>query len=79
MAFRDCHHITGRIVKLAEDKNLRLDELSLRDMQTIEPRLTEDVFSVLSVQNSVKSRVSHGGTAPDNVLKAVREAGKKWG
>jgi argininosuccinate lyase len=69
MPFRDAHHVTGRIVAAAEAKNLPLDKLSLADMQGVEPRITDDVFSVLSPQNSVASRVSHGGTAPQNVAK----------
>jgi argininosuccinate lyase len=69
MPFRDAHHVTGRIVAAAEAKNLPLDKLSLADMQDVEPRITDDVFSVLSPQNSVASRVSHGGTAPQNVAK----------
>ena len=69
MPFRDAHHVTGRIVAAAEAKNLPLDKLSLADMQAVEPRITDDVFSVLSPQNSVASRVSHGGTAPQNVAK----------
>jgi argininosuccinate lyase len=69
LAFRDCHHITGRIVKIAEAKNCRLDELALSEMQSVEKRITKDIFNVLSVQNSVKSRKSFGGTAPENVLK----------
>ena len=69
MPFRDAHHVTGRIVAAAEAKNLPLDKLSLADMQVVEPRITDDVFSVLSPQNSVASRVSHGGTAPQNVAK----------
>ena len=74
MPFRDAHHITGRIVALAEKKAVRLDELELKEMQAIEPRITEDVFSVLSVEASVASRRAYGGTAPDNVK---REA-KRW-
>ena len=67
--FRDAHHITGRVVARAEAENVRLDELSLDDMKNIDPRIDERVFSVLTVENSVASRVSHGGTAPQNVRK----------
>ena len=74
MAFRDAHHVTGRIVKLAEDKGVGLDALSLAEMQSAEPRISEAVFSVLSVENSVASRRSFGGTAPENVAAAAR----KW-
>src|SRR6185436_18226657 len=69
MPFRDAHHVTGRIVAAAEAEKLPLDKLSLSAMQAVEPRITTDVFSVLSPENSVASRVSHGGTAPQNVAK----------
>ncbi|MFP3920999.1 MAG: argininosuccinate lyase [Dichotomicrobium sp.] len=67
MPFREAHHVTGRIVRLAEKRGLSLDAVPLADMRGIEPRITADVFSVLSVDNSVASRVSFGGTAPENV------------
>ncbi len=69
MPFRDAHHVTGRIVAAAEAEKLPLDSLSLAAMQAAEPRISADVFSVLSPENSVASRVSHGGTAPQNVAK----------
>ena len=72
MPFRDAHHVTGSIVKAAEDKGVDLEALSLSEMQKVEPRITKAVFSVLSVENSVKSRTSYGGTAPQNVLKSAR-------
>jgi argininosuccinate lyase len=72
--FRDAHHITGRIVAAAEQAGVPLEELALAEMQKIEPRISKDVFKVLSVERSVESRVTHGGTAPRNV---AREA-KKW-
>jgi argininosuccinate lyase len=62
--FRDAHHITGRIVKLAESKNCRLDELSLKEIQSVEKKITADIFNVLSVESSVNSRTSFGGTSP---------------
>ncbi len=70
--FREAHHITGSIVKAAEKQGVALEDLSLAAMQDFEPRITEDVFTVLSVENSVKSRVSHGGTAPQNVRKMAK-------
>ena len=73
MPFRDAHHVTGSIVKAAETKGVDLDQLSLSEMQAIEPKITKAVFSVLSVENSVKSRTSYGGTAPQNVLKMARQ------
>lgn len=69
--FRDAHHITARIVKIASDKGKDLAELSLKEMQKIEPEIRQDIFAVLSVENSVKSRTSYGGTAPENVKKVI--------
>ena len=74
MPFRDAHHVTGRIVAKAAAEGVPLDELPLAAMQAIEKRITKDVFAVLSVDNSVKSRVSHGGTAPKN----VRREANRW-
>jgi argininosuccinate lyase len=73
MPFREAHHITGAVVKAAEAKGVDLDQLGLTEMQAIEPRITKAAFSVLSVENSVKSRTSYGGTAPQNVLKMARQ------
>ncbi len=67
MPFRQAHHVTGSLVKLAEDKTVGLEDLTLADMQAIEPAITDAVFAVLGVQNSVESRTSYGGTAPQNV------------
>jgi argininosuccinate lyase len=73
MPFRDAHHVTGAIVKAAEERGVGLDALELAEMQKIEPRITAKVFSVLSVENSVASRRSFGGTAPENVtLEALK-------
>ena len=73
MPFRDAHHVTGRIVALAERRKLDLAAVSLADMQVIEPRITAAVLEVLSVDASVASRTSFGGTAPANVAKAAAE------
>jgi argininosuccinate lyase len=67
LPFRSAHHVTGRLVALAEAKGVDLDGLSLADMQSVEAGITENVFSVLTVEASVASRVSYGGTAPANV------------
>ena len=56
LPFRDAHHITGAIVKIAEDKNCRLDELSIEDMKKIDPQINDSIFNVLSVEGAVKSR-----------------------
>jgi len=71
MPFRDAHHVTGTLVAMAEKKQCELSDLPLADMQSVEPRITDDIYSVLSVQNSVRSRTSFGGTAPQNVRAAV--------
>ncbi|MGB7206366.1 MAG: argininosuccinate lyase, partial [Anderseniella sp.] len=67
MPFRDAHHVTGKLVALAESKSCALDELSLNDMKTVEARITVDVFKVLTARASAASRKSFGGTAPSNV------------
>jgi argininosuccinate lyase len=72
MPFRDAHHVTGRIVALAEKKSCLLSELSLEDMQSISSGITKAVFKVLTVEASVASRTSFGGTAPVNVRRAAR-------
>ncbi|MBI1365864.1 MAG: argininosuccinate lyase [Alphaproteobacteria bacterium] len=77
MPFREAHHATGAIVALAEKRGERLDELSLEAMQSVEPRITEDVFSVLSIDASVASRTSYGGAAPENVRAQIAEWRRK--
>ena len=72
MPFREAHHVTGRAVALAESKKVGLEKLTIEDLKSIHDGITEDVFSVLSVQNSVKSRTSFGGTAPAEVRKQIR-------
>ena len=76
--FRDAHHLTGRIVLLAEEKDCTLESLSLKDIQKIIPEADNKIIDVLKIQNSVSSRNSYGGTAPKNVLKAAREAKKRF-
>jgi len=78
MPFRDAHHVTGALVKMAEDKGCQLHELTLADMQSVEPAITDDVYSVLSVEASAGSRTSFGGTAPANVRTAAKEARKRF-
>jgi argininosuccinate lyase len=72
MPFREAHHVTGRIVAIAAERGVPLEKIPLADMQNVEPRITQDVFSVLGVEKSVKSRRSCGGTAPANVRKEAR-------
>jgi argininosuccinate lyase len=74
LPFREAHHITGKIVALAESKGLDLKELPLSDLKSVENRITQEVYAALDVAGSVKSRTSYGGTAPGNVK---REA-KRW-
>ena len=74
MPFRDAHHVTGTLVALAEGRGCDLPDLSLADMQGVHAEITEDVFTVLGVQNSVASRQSYGGTAPDQVRAQI----KRW-
>ncbi|MFY9627562.1 MAG: argininosuccinate lyase [Methylocystis sp.] len=67
LPFREAHHVTGRIVNIASERGVGLDELKLADLQGVEPRITQDVFGVLGVDKSVASRTSYGGAAPANV------------
>ncbi|MBC8012966.1 MAG: argininosuccinate lyase [Methyloceanibacter sp.] len=72
LPFRDAHHITGKIVALAESRGCDLKKLSLSDVKSVEKGITEEVFSALDVAGSVKSRTSYGGTAPSNVKREAR-------
>ena len=74
MPFRDAHHVTGRIVALADKKGCGLADLPLADLQSVEARIDKSAFSVLDPASSVKSRTSYGGTAPAN----VRREAKRW-
>ncbi|ARC89270.1 argininosuccinate lyase [Rhodovulum sp. MB263] len=67
LPFREAHHVTGTLVAMAEKKGCDLPDLSLADMQSVHEGIREDVFGVLGVHNSVASRMSYGGTAPDQV------------
>jgi argininosuccinate lyase len=71
MPFREAHHVVGRLVKLAEGKGVDLARLSLAEMRAVEPRLTEAVFAVLTIDYSVASRTSFGGTAPAEVRRQI--------
>ncbi|MFC7054059.1 argininosuccinate lyase [Hansschlegelia quercus] len=74
MPFREAHHVTGRIVAKASEAKVPLEKLPLAAMQEVEPRITDAVFAVLGVSNSVKSRTSYGGAAPSN----VRAQAARW-
>jgi len=78
LPFRQAHHATGKIVRLAEKKNIGLNKLSLAEMKKIEPRLTKDVFAVLDPHKAAESRTSFGGTAPKLVKAAAKTARKKF-
>ena len=71
LPFRDAHHVTGTLVALAESKGCDLPDLTLSDMQSVHPAINAQVFDVLGVENSVRSRMSYGGTAPDQVRAQV--------
>ncbi|MEM6420973.1 MAG: argininosuccinate lyase [Pseudomonadota bacterium] len=71
MPFRDAHHVTGQVVAAAETAGVDLAEMPLNALQAIEPRITEDVYAVLSPAASAASRTSYGGTAPANVRAQV--------
>jgi argininosuccinate lyase len=74
LPFREAHHVTGRIVALAAERKMGIERLALADLQAVEPRITAEVFGVLGVEKSVRSRTSYGGTAPVN----VRREAKRW-
>ena len=78
LPFRQAHHITGSIVKLAEDRGCGLEDLSLGDMQAVEGGITDEVFQVLSVDSAVESRTSFGGTAPSQVIAQVMSAKERF-
>lgn len=77
MAFRDAHHVTGQAVKLADDNNTSLEGLGLARLQTIEPRITQKIVDLLSIDASLASRTSFGGTAPSAVRAAIQTAREK--
>ncbi len=74
LPFREAHHVTGSLVALAERKGCDLPDLTLAEMQSAHPGITQEVYSVLGVHNSVASRTSYGGTAPER----VREQAARW-
>ncbi|HUC68011.1 MAG TPA: argininosuccinate lyase [Stellaceae bacterium] len=78
LPFREAHRLTGALVKRAETLGLALADLPLAEMQKLEPRITDAVFAVLTVEKSVASRASFGGTAPANVAAAAAEAKQRF-
>ena len=71
MPFREAHYVTGRLVALAEVEECDLPDLTIAQLQSVNSNITSDVYSVLGVENSVASRTSYGGTAPEQVLKQI--------
>ena len=78
LPFRQAHHATGALVAKAAEKGIDLGELSLAEMQSVDPAITKGVYAVLTVEASVKARKSFGGTAPANVARAVKDARKRF-
>jgi argininosuccinate lyase len=78
LPFREAHRVVSQVVRRAEERGLGLAELDLEDLQAIEPRITAEVFEVLSVERSVASRTSFGGTAPACVRAAIQAARERY-
>jgi argininosuccinate lyase len=78
MPFREAHHVTGAVVRRADELSCRLDQLSLADLQAIAPEITASALNVLSPTQAVESRSSYGGTAPDQVRAQVRLAEERF-
>ena len=74
LPFRDAHHVTGTLVAMAEKKGCDLPDLSITEMKSVHDGITQEVYSVLGVKNSVRSRISYGGTSPER----VREQIARW-
>ncbi len=78
LPFRQAHHVTGKVVKLAEQQDKQLVDLTLTELQKIEPKIKADIFKILTVENSMNSRKSKGGTAASQVKKALQQAKKQY-
>jgi argininosuccinate lyase len=78
LPFRDAHHVTGKLVKLAEERGVTLEALPLDALQSVEPRLTDAVRAHLTVEASMGRRTSYGGTAPERVRAAVHAARERF-
>ena len=74
LPFREAHHITGAAVKRAEQLGCDLPSLPLSELQALEPKITQAIYKVLTPEASVASRMSYGGTAPDQVRAQI----KRW-
>jgi len=78
VAFRDAHHLTGQLVKLAEEKGCGLEDLSLEQMQKVHKKITKEIYKAIAIDACVARRISFGGTAPARVREAVKAAKKAW-
>ena len=78
MTFRDAHKLTGKIVKYAELKNLPLEKLSLKELKKYNSKISNKIYDVLDIENSVKNKISEGGTNPLNVNREIILAKEKW-
>ena len=76
--FRDAHHLTGQIVMLAEKKESTLENLTIEEIKTIIPNAETTILDILKIESSVSKRTSYGGTAPDNVLQAIKKAKERF-
>ena len=79
LPFREAHHVTGRVVRLAEERGLRLDQMPLDDLKSVDARITADCYALLGVDASVASRASFGGTAPEQVRARIADAREMLG
>ncbi len=77
LPFRKAYQITSKIVNYAEVKNIKLNELTLKELKKIEPKLNEDILKVFDLKNSIKSKKSYGGTSFENVKKMIRKYKKE--
>ncbi len=78
MPFREAHHVSGVIVATAAAKGLGLEDLSLKELQAIEPQIKPDIIGLLSVASSAAARTSFGGTAPDEVRARITDARRRF-
>jgi len=78
MPFREAHHTSGAIVAAAASKGLGLEEMSLKELQEIEPQIKPDIIGLLSVTSSAAARTSFGGTAPNEVRARIADARQRF-
>ena len=78
MPFRDAHKLTGNIVKVAESKNIPLEQLSLKELKKYHPRISSKIYDALDLEKSITNKISEGGTCPSNVKREIILAEEKW-